>query len=248
MVGCADLVGGVQRRGDDGAQGRGLPGRGQEREVEGLVHLVGAHVAGQARERLDPGLGHEGAVAVVLGQDLVPGAVDVVHALLVEHGARVARTRGAVLGSARIGAVDHRDRAVPVGQPVLLDHAVRDVDAEAVDALVEPEAQDVLELGADLGVVPVEVGLGRVEHVQVPLTRHLALGAGHDVRAGPCGHAGPGRAAEDRLPVVGGQLAVLTLAVAEQVPGALGRALGRRRAPPGTRHAGRRCGSGPRRR
>ena len=46
---------------------------------------------------------------------------------------------------------------------------MRDVDAEAVDAAVEPEAQDRLELVADLGVAPVEVGLGGVEEVEVPL-------------------------------------------------------------------------------
>ena len=89
-----------------------------------------------------------------------------------------------------------------------------DVDAEAVDAAVEPEAQDAAELLAHLLVRPVEVGLRRVEEVQVPL-------AG---RAVGLDDARPGRAAEDRLPVVRGQLAVRALAVAEQVARALGAA------------------------
>jgi len=91
---------------------------------------------------------------------------------------------------------------------------VGDVDAEAVDPAVEPEAQDAAELLPHLRVLPVEVGLRAVEDVQVPL-------AGLAVRLG---HAGPGGAAEDRGPVVRGQLAVLALAVAEHVAVALGRA------------------------
>ena len=77
---------------------------------------------------------------------------------------------------------------------------MRHVDAEAVDAAIEPEPQDVAELGPDLLVRPVEVGLRGVEQVQVPLA----------VR-----HARPGRASEDRLPVVRRGVAV---AVAEHVP------------------------------
>ncbi len=87
-----------------------------------------------------------------------------------------------------------------VGQAGGLDEAVGDVDAEAVGAEVEPEAQDGAELVLDGGVVPVEVGLLGGEEVQVPLS---------------VGDAGPGGPAEDRLPVVGGQFAVLALAGAE---------------------------------
>ncbi|RPK53293.1 hypothetical protein EES37_02060 [Streptomyces sp. ADI91-18] len=78
--------------------------------------------------------------------------------------------------------------AAEVGQPGGLDEAVGDVDAEAVGAEVEPEAQDGAELVLDGGVFPVEVGLLGGEEVQVPLA----------VR-----DAGPGGAAEDGLPVVG---------------------------------------------
>jgi hypothetical protein len=88
------------------------------------------------------------------------------------------------------------------------------VDAEAVDAPVQPEAQDRRERGAHLGVLPVEVRLLGVEDVQVPLAG-LAVGLG-DTR--------PRGAAEDGLPVVRGQLAVLAAALAEHVALALGRA------------------------
>jgi hypothetical protein len=102
---------------------------------------------------------------------------------------------------------------------------VRHVDTEAVDAPVEPEAQDVVELLAHLRVVPVQVGLLGVEQVQVPL-------AG---RAVGLGHPRPGGAAEHAAPGVRGQLAVLAASVAEQVPGALGgaRAGGQRLLEPG---------------
>ena len=101
-----------------------------------------------------------------------------------------------------------------VGQPVGLDHAVGDVDPEAVDAAVEPEAQDAAELLAHLLVRPVEVGLRAVEEVQVPL-------AG---RAVGLDDARPGRAAEDGLPVVRRLVAARAAAVAEEVAGALGAA------------------------
>ena len=73
------------------------------------------------------------------------------------------------------------------GRPVGLGHAVRDVDAEAVDAAVQPEPHRLLEVGDHLGVGEVQVGLLRREEVQVPLA---------------VGHPGPRRAAEDRRPVV----------------------------------------------
>lgn len=56
---------------------------------------------------------------------------------------------------------------------------------QAVERLLvgAPEAQDVEELLADLGVVPVQVGLGGVEDVQVPLAGR-AVGLGDLVQ--PC--------------------------------------------------------------
>ena len=115
-------------------------------------------------------------------RDAPPPAVDVVHLGLVPH-------RGRVVGVDRVRGSSHS------GRPGRLDQAVRDVDAEAVDATVEPEPQHLLEQVADVGVAPVEVGLPRVEQVQVPL-------AGPAVRLD---HPGPGRAAEHRPPAVGRQ-------------------------------------------
>jgi hypothetical protein len=57
-----------------------------------------------------------------------------------------------------------------VAQLGVLDDHVAHVDAEAGDITVEPEAQDVVERGADIVVPPVEVGLLGDEVVQVVLT------------------------------------------------------------------------------
>ena len=100
---------------------------------------------------------------------------------------------------------------VPVGQAGLLDQAVRDVDPEAVDAPVAPEAQDGEELLAHLRQLPVQVGLGGVEDVEVPLAR----------RAVGLGDARPAAATEHGGPVVGGLLAVGAAPVAEDVALAL---------------------------
>lgn len=112
-----------------------------EVEVEGLVQLVGADVAGQPLGRGHPRLGHGHPPAGVGVEDRPPLAVDVVHAVLVEV--------RQLLIAQHLGL-----RAVlrpHVGQPGGLDHAVRHVDAEAVHAAVQPEAQDVTELGAYQG-------------------------------------------------------------------------------------------------
>jgi hypothetical protein len=100
-----------------------------------------------------------------------------------------------------------------------------DVDAEPVDAEVEPESKDRLELGPDLGVGPVEVGLLGGEQMQVPLA-WVPVGLGD---------AGPGGAAEDAAPVVGRQLAAGAAAGTEEVPLPLARARvgGQRRLEPG---------------
>ncbi len=67
--------------------------------------------------------------------------------------------------------------AADVGQAGGLDQAVGDVDAEAVDAQVEPEAQDRANSSRDRGVVPVEVGLLGGEEVQVPLAGPVGPGS-----------------------------------------------------------------------
>ena len=211
----ADAVVGAQRGLDDRAQGHGVPVGVEEVEVERLVHLVGAHVARQAVGRRDPRLGAQDAVGLAVGvEHRAPAPVDLVHAVLVPHRGRagggvvehVAVGRAQLLGVAPLAGgagvgvdlVVEAHLAVPVGQALALDQAVGDVDPEAVDAPVAPEPQDVVELGDDLGVLPVQVGLGDVEDVQVPL-------AGGAVGLGD---AGPAAAAEDRGPVVRRLLAV----------------------------------------
>ena len=81
------------------------------------------------------------------------------------------------------------------------------VHPEAVHTTVEPEPQHLCEQLMDLRILPVPVGLGGVEDVQVPLTRS-AVGFG-DTR--------PGGAVEDRGPVVRRQLPALALAICEDV-------------------------------
>ncbi len=153
--------------------------------------------------RLGPGLGDGHPVGAGLVEDAVPGAVDVVDLGLVPHRlvlelARDHRVVGVDLAGRGALALGHD----LVAQRLLLEEAVRHVDAEPVDPAVEPEAQDVLEHRRHLGVAPVEVGLAGVEEVEVPLAV-LDLG--------------PRRTAEDRAPVVGGTVG----AVAEEVAGAL---------------------------
>ena len=78
------------------------------------------------------------------------------------------------------------------GPAVRLADEVDHVKAEAAYALALPKAQDVGHLLANLGVVPVEVRLGHVKEVQVPLVER--------------GDVLPGVAAKLALPV-GGRLA-----------------------------------------
>ena len=66
------------------------------------------------------------------------------------------------------GIVRGRGRVVP--QLRVLDEDVADVDAEAVDAAVEPEADDVVERVAHVLVPPVEIGLLAQVVVHVVLT------------------------------------------------------------------------------
>ena len=93
---------------------------------------------------------------------------------------------------------------------------MRHVHAETVHAAVQPESEHVVELGADLLVLPVQVGLVGVEQVQVPLP-------GGAVRFGD---PGPGAAAEHAFPVGGRLLTGLAAPVAEDVPVPLCRARG----------------------
>src|SRR5205807_8401011 len=75
-----------------------------------------------------------------------------------------------------------------VGEGRVLGQAVHDIDAEAVDAAIEPEAGRVVHGGDHVRVAPVEVGLLGQEQVQVPLAGGVV--------------PGPGVTAEGGLPVV----------------------------------------------
>ncbi len=168
-----------------------IPSDRQEVEVERLLHLVGPDVPAEPLGRRHPRLGDEDLVRAVLGKHLPPSAVDLVDVVLIPH--RSVFDAAGLLG-------------LPVGEIVLLDQAVCDVDAEAVDSAIEPEPEDPLELVDDLRIAPVEVGLGRVEEVEIPLTVVFAVV-----------HTCPSGSAERRLPVVRRQLPRFAQAVAEQV-------------------------------
>ena len=56
-----------------------------------------------------------------------------------------------------------------IGKPRLLDQTVCNVNAETCNAAVKPEAKYRFKFFDDLWVIPIEVWLGRVEDVQVPL-------------------------------------------------------------------------------
>ena len=167
-----------------------MPGLNQQTEVESLVELVRTQVGSQSILGRQPHLADEVLRFGVGIAERPPGAVDLVHLRLIPHRMVVAV-------------------AVVVGQCDVLDIAVGHVDPEAVDSAVEPEPQHVQELGSHLGVAPVEVGLGAVEGVEVPLPR-CAVGL-DDSR--------PGGTAEDALPVVGRQFTVDTASVPEEEAG-----------------------------
>ena len=102
-----------------------------------------------------------------------------------------------------------------LGEGEVLRNQVDDVHAEAVHALVQPEAHDVVDLFADLRVLPVQVGLLDGEVVQVELAGRLV----------PLPYGG----AEARNPVVRrNRLAVLveSLGIAPDVVVAVGVVLG----------------------
>ena len=200
-LGSPDRLHRLERRSDLRPQGRGDPRRHQEAEVERLVQLIGPDVL---RERVGgphPRLGAEDPVGVVpvhgIGVgDLAPATVDVVHAWLVPH-----RQLGCALHRGVVGVLRG------VRQTGHLDETVRHVDPETVGAAVQPEPDHRLHLVADFWVGPVEVRLGGVEQVEVPLAR-APVGLGHPGPSGPT---------EVAAPVVGRQFAVLPCAVAEHV-------------------------------
>ncbi len=146
-----------------------------------------------------PDLAAVGARRVVRVGDLAPVAKHLVDARLVP--VRVFEALGSVVGQRERHAGD-------VPETGVLHQPVRNVDAEAVHAAVEPEPERLVELRDDVGMVPVHVRLLGREQSQVPLTRRpVRLG---DPR--PC------RAAELALPVVRRQRPIRTASLAEVEP------------------------------
>ena len=125
------------------------------------------------------------------------------HGVTVPH--RVGTIGGLWVHLGRIRTVTQRFAQI-------LGKAVGNVDAETIHAFVAPESQDVEELLAHLGIVPVEVRLFFGEGVQVIPTIAARL---------PCG------AAEVAQPVGRRQFGVFALAALEDVSGAFRRAGGR---------------------
>ena len=151
-------------------------------------------------------------VGAVVGDEALDRQVDLAdqHAIveLVDHAAQPGDHLvhlGLVGGVARQHALVRRParRERRIGRVVaelgVLDQVPDHVDAEAVDAAVEPEAQHVVHRGADLGVAPVEVGLLGQERVIVVLAgrRHRAARRCRRTRTASCWAArrpAPGRA------------------------------------------------------
>ncbi len=195
---------GSKRGVDDLAHPRGDPGRLQELEVERRVQFVGTDVLRELLGTAHPRLGHEGPRGGVLVRHGSPGSVDLVYAGTVP--VRVDDALGRV-GGQREGHV------LDVGQVVVLHEAVGHVDAEPVRAPVEPEAESLLELVLDVGVVPVHVRLLGGEQPQVPLAGGSVL----------VGGAGPSRPAELAAPIVRRQFAGHAASLAEDEALAFGR-------------------------
>ena len=180
-------------------------------EVEDLGQPAGHEVVQQGGRRVGPDLTDRGPrsgepVCRVGVQDGSPGPVELLQLGPVMVG------RGGVHRAVQVVRVG------VVGQIRVLVDPVRHVHPQACRAAVEPEPDHLLEEGGHLLVPPVPVRLADVEQVQVPLSRP-AVGLDH---------AGPGQAAEFRLPVVRRQFAAGAAPVAEDEPGPL-RAAGRRR-------------------
>ncbi len=77
-----------------------------------------------------------------------------------------------------------------IAELLILEEHLKGVDAEAIDAPLQPEAQDLIHLLTDFGVAPVEIRLFHVIQVQVVL---------------PSGFIElPGQPAKPAHPVIGG--------------------------------------------
>ncbi len=193
----------LQAGNDRAGGGRGV-GPAGEGEVEGEVHLVErrAVVAGPLAPIPQVRLAHR--------QRLAPCAC------LLDHLAQLAHERMDVGKPLVMAEVEH-GIVLPylgvghgivrrVGEGGILGDVIDGVEAEAVHAARQPEAQHVVHRRAHVGVAPVEVRLLFEEGVQIILSRGLV----------PL----PDRAAHDTNPVVGRR--AIRLSVLPDVPVALG--------------------------
>src|SRR5262245_56712768 len=135
----------------------GVPTRLQEIEVECLVEFVLAYISGQPLWVPYPCLGNRDALAAIAIENLPPLAVDLVHAVMVEVGT----------GRNRVTVGPFQPPDIP--EQRILHQSMRHVHPEPVHAAIEPEPQDRLELGCDVGVLPVQVRLFGGEQMEVPL-------------------------------------------------------------------------------
>ncbi len=195
------------RLGDRRAEGVGVPGRAEQVEEERLVQFVGADVLGVLA------CGGHGHLADQQPLVTVPGGVLLADgAPAAPHAVHLGLVPGQLVDG--VAGPFVRPGVVRVGQLGVLEQSGGHVDAETVDAPVQPEAQHPLEVVAHDGVAPVQVGLLGREQVQVP----VAGGA-----VGPGGPA-PGRAAEHGVPVVRRLRSVRAAARCEVEAGARGAA------------------------
>ena len=113
------------------------------------------------------------------------------------------------LGRARIEVeakrLAHADRIDQVRIRHVLGQPERHIHPEPIDTEIKPEGERVQGIDPHLIVDPVQVRLGVVEQVQVPLPP----------RSVGFFDPSPRRTAEDRLPIVGWQFSHLPLAVHE---------------------------------
>ena len=159
---------------------------------------------------------HPASRAPVVGHQPLERQVDLAdqHArgIGVDHAAHLAQhledlglVRGVHLEQALDGRVPGPDRGIGrvVAPPRVLHEVPQHVDAKAVDAAVEPEAQHAVHRGAHRGVAPVEVGLLLQEGVVVVLAGALVErpGAAAEVAQPVVGRAAAGRRIAPEVPV-----------------------------------------------
>jgi hypothetical protein len=151
---------------DDASNLAGVPGRLDQLEIErqvGAGQLL-AVIGDEALERqIDLADQHPVGIGV---DDLPHLGNDAMHLGPVRRvDLEELPDAGITRAVARVGGI--------VAECVILDEVPHDVDAETVDAAVEPEAKDLEHGVADLAITPVQVGLLLEEAVVVVLTRRL---------------------------------------------------------------------------